>query len=135
MTNWNAVANAKDINESATLTQINALPDGLAVEVLVKGKADGKVASPGKQVKVNFIARLRDTGCIVGSNIGAAPHQFCLGYKKVLKGLNIGIEGMHVGEKRRLTIPPSLGHGSKAKPPILPDSWLVYEVELVDICE
>lgn len=50
MTNWNAVANAKDINESATLTQINALPDGLAVEVLVKGKADGKVASPGKQV-------------------------------------------------------------------------------------
>ncbi|XP_055805868.1 uncharacterized protein LOC129874587 isoform X2 [Solanum dulcamara] len=135
MENQLAVASSKDINESATSSQIHTLPDGLTVEVLVKGKADGEVASPGKLVKVHFIAKLRDTGCTVGSTIGAAPHQFCLGYEKVLKGLNIGIEGMHVGEKRRLTIPPSLGHGSKVKPPILPDSWLLYEVELVDICE
>lgn len=135
MENRSAVADSKDINESATSTQMHTLPDGLAIEVLVKGKSDGKVASPGKQVKINFIAKLRDTGCTVGSTIGAAPHQFRLGYEKVLKGLNIGIEGMHVGEKRRLTIPPSLGPGSKAKPPILPDTWLLYEVELVDICE
>ncbi|KAL3375859.1 hypothetical protein AABB24_002692 [Solanum stoloniferum] len=135
MENRSAVANAKDINESATSSQMHTLPDGLTVEVMVKGKVDGKVASPGKQIKIHFIAKLRDTGCTVGSTIGAAPHQFCLGYEKVLKGLNIGIEGMHVGEKRRLTIPPSLGPGSKAKPPIMPDSWLLYEVELVDICE
>ncbi|KAH0719088.1 hypothetical protein KY290_015761 [Solanum tuberosum] len=135
MENRSAVANAKDINESATSSQMHTLPDGLTVEVMVKGKVNGKVASPGKQIKIHFIAKLRDTGCTVGSTIGAAPHQFCLGYEKVLKGLNIGIEGMHVGEKRRLTIPPSLGPGSKAKPPIMPDSWLLYEVELVDICE
>ncbi|KAH0697961.1 hypothetical protein KY289_015443 [Solanum tuberosum] len=135
MENRSAVANAKDINESATSSQMHTLPDGLTVEVMVKGKVDGKVASPGKQIKIHFIAKLRDTGCTVGSTIGATPHQFCLGYEKVLKGLNIGIEGMHVGEKRRLTIPPSLGPGSKAKPPIMPDSWLLYEVELVDICE
>ncbi|KAL3344049.1 hypothetical protein AABB24_023470 [Solanum stoloniferum] len=135
MENQSAVANAKDINECATSSLIHTLLDGLTVEVMVKGKADGKVASPGKQIKIHFIAKLRDTGCTVGSTIGAAPHQFCLGYEKVLKGLNIGIEGMHVGEKRRLTIPPSLGPGRKAKPPIMPDSWLLYEVELVDICE
>ncbi|XP_027770860.1 uncharacterized protein LOC107008897 isoform X2 [Solanum pennellii] len=135
MENQSAVAYAKNNNESAKSSDIHTLSDGLTVEVMVKGKADGKVASLGKQIKIHFIAKLRDTGCIVGSTIGAAPHQFCLGYEKVLKGLNIGIEGMHVGEKRRLTIPPSLGPGRKAKPPIMPDSWLLYEVELVDICE
>ncbi|XP_015165521.1 uncharacterized protein [Solanum tuberosum] len=94
MENRSAVANAKDINESATSSQMHTLPDGLTVEVMVKGKVDGKVASPGKQIKIHFIAKLRDTGCTVGSTIGATPHQFCLGYEKVLKGLNIGIEAL-----------------------------------------
>uniref|UniRef100_M1B5N9 Transcription regulator n=1 Tax=Solanum tuberosum TaxID=4113 RepID=M1B5N9_SOLTU len=49
MENRSAVANAKDINESATSSQMHTLPDGLTVEVMVKGKVDGKVASPGKQ--------------------------------------------------------------------------------------
>ncbi|KAM3250036.1 putative protein isoform X1 [Capsicum annuum] len=125
------VPSSKEIKESAT-----SLPDGMTVEVLVKGKPDGKVASTGKQVEIYFDAKLRDTGCFIGSNIAAGtPHKFCLGHKKMLKGLNIGIEGMQVGEKRRLIIPPSLGPGSNAKPPILPDSWLQYDVELADICE
>ncbi|KAJ8546523.1 hypothetical protein K7X08_032400 [Anisodus acutangulus] len=47
-----AVASSKEINESATSFQIHTLPDGMTVEVLVKGKPDGKVASPGKQVTI-----------------------------------------------------------------------------------
>lgn len=129
-------ASSKEIDESATSSQIRTLADGMTVEVLVKGNPDGRVASPGNQVKIYFIAKLRDTECCVGSNsTDGTPHKIRIGDEKVLKGLSIGIEGMLVGEKRRLIIPPSLGHGCKAKPPILPDSWLQYDVELVDICE
>ncbi|MCD7469829.1 hypothetical protein HAX54_009132 [Datura stramonium] len=138
MENRSAVASSKEkkINESAISSQTRTLPDGMTVEVLVKGKPDGKVASLGKQVKVYYIAKLRDTGPIVCSNIDdSAPHKFCLGDEKIVKGLNIGLEGMHVGEKRRLTIPASMGPHCKDKPSILPDSWLQYDVELVDICE
>ncbi|CAN4123495.1 unnamed protein product [Withania somnifera] len=132
----NAAASSKEINESATSSQIHTFEDGMTVELLVNGNPDGKVASPGNQVKIYFIAKLRDTECCVGSNsTDGTPHKIRLGDEKVLKGLSIGIEGMRVGEKRRLTIPPSLGHGCKAKPPIRPDSWLQYDVELVDICE
>ncbi|XP_060195509.1 peptidyl-prolyl cis-trans isomerase FKBP43-like [Lycium barbarum] len=119
-----AVASFKEINESTT-----SFPDGMTVEVLVKGKPDGKVASPGKQVKIYFTFKLRDAEDFVASNIGGAPDILNLGYEKTCKGLSIGIEGMHVGEKRRLTIPPSLGREK------LPDSWIQYDVELVDICE
>ncbi|KAK4709734.1 hypothetical protein R3W88_004247 [Solanum pinnatisectum] len=104
MENRSTVAKSKDINESATSSQIHTLPDEQTVEVMVKGKADGKVASPGKQIKIHFITKLRDTGCTVGSTIGAAPHQFCLGlslYSRTqsLLGLNIGIEGKFRGLK------------------------------------
>ncbi|KAJ8550223.1 hypothetical protein K7X08_035709 [Anisodus acutangulus] len=159
----NAVASSEEINESSTSSQISSLQDGMTVEVLVKGKSYGKVALPGKKVTL-FENSDRDAAKIMLLN----DPFFCSGHKKVLKGLNIGIEGMHVGEKRRLTIPPSLGYtqiiaemlifklfvviptletflcshafcrcslGSKAEPPILPDSWLQYDVELVDICK
>ncbi|KAK4360272.1 hypothetical protein RND71_019224 [Anisodus tanguticus] len=131
----NAVASSEEINERSTSSQIRSLQDGMTVEVLVKGKSDGKVALPGKKVKIYFTAKLKETGLDVGSHVSGSPEKIRIGHKKVLKGLNIGIEGMHVGEKRRLTIPPSLGLGSKAEPPILPDSWLQYDVELVDICK
>ncbi|XP_019233076.1 PREDICTED: peptidyl-prolyl cis-trans isomerase FKBP43-like [Nicotiana attenuata] len=135
MENRSSLANPKEITESCKAPQILTLSNGVTFEVLVKGKQDGKVASTGKQVKIYFIAKLRGTGCVVGSNIGEAPHRFRLGDKNMVKGLNIGIEGMHVGEKRRLTVPPSLGFGKKARPPVPADSWLQYDIELVDICE
>ncbi|XP_060194301.1 uncharacterized protein LOC132623538 isoform X2 [Lycium barbarum] len=119
-----AFASFKEINESAT-----SLPDGMTVEVLVKGKPDGKVASPGKQVKIYFTLKVKDAEDFFASIIGGAPYILNLGYEKTCKGLSIGIEGMHVGEKRRLTIPPSWGLTQ------LPDSWIQYDVELVDICE
>ncbi|KAF3615479.1 hypothetical protein FXO37_35493 [Capsicum annuum] len=99
------VASSKEIKESAT-----SLPDGMTVEVLVKGKPDGKVASTGKQVEIYFDAKLRDTGCFIGSNIAAGtPHKFCL--------------GLSLLSHTHTALP-----GSNAKPPILPDSWLQFIV-------
>lgn len=46
------VPSSKEIKESAT-----SLPDGMTVEVLVKGKPDGKVASTGKQVHFENLDR------------------------------------------------------------------------------
>ncbi|XP_070052720.1 peptidyl-prolyl cis-trans isomerase FKBP43-like isoform X2 [Nicotiana tomentosiformis] len=110
MENQSSLATPKEITENATSPQVLTLSDGVTFEVLVKGKQDGKAASIGKQVKIYFIAKLRGTGCVVDSNIGEAPHKFRLGDKNMVKGLNIGIEGMHVGEKRRFIVPPSLGY-------------------------
>lgn len=41
---------------------------------------------------------------------------------------------MRIGDKRRLTIPPSMGYGAKGAPPQIPqNAWLVFDVELVDV--
>ncbi|KAL4610060.1 hypothetical protein ACB092_08G024900 [Castanea dentata] len=137
--------NAKDLNMNTSLlsvdkkaddksSQVWTLSNGLILEVLEMGKPDSKVASSGKKISVNYNGKLKNNGESVDSNDGDAPFKFRLGVGKVMEGWDIGINGMRVGEKRRLIIPPSLGYGSKGHGEnIPPDSWLVYDVELVRV--
>lgn len=110
------------------------LSNGLVIEELVtSNKPKGKVAAPGKKVKVEYVVKLKENGHVVDSN-GESPYKFRLGDKQVIEGLNVGLDGMRVGDKRRLTIPPSmrLGYiGTGENVP--PNSWLVYDVELCSV--
>ncbi|PIN21085.1 FKBP-type peptidyl-prolyl cis-trans isomerase [Handroanthus impetiginosus] len=120
--------------KEAKSLQIRSFPNGLVIEELVMGKPDGKKASPGKKVSVHYIGKLKKNGKIFDSNIGRAPFKFRLGIGQVIKGWDVGVNGMRIGDKRRLTIPPAMGYGAKGCPPAIPpNSWLVFDVELVDV--
>ncbi|XP_075672270.1 peptidyl-prolyl cis-trans isomerase FKBP43-like isoform X1 [Castanea sativa] len=137
--------NGKDENVNTSLlsvdkkaddksSQVWTLSNGLILEVLEMGKPDSKVAASGKKISINYNGKLKNNGESVGSNVGDAPFKFRLGAGKVMEGWDIGINGMRVGEKRRLIIPPSMGYGSKGHGEnVPPDSWLVYDVELVKV--
>lgn len=108
--------------------------NGLVIEELSMGKPDGKRASPGNRVSVYYIGKLKKNGEIFDSNIGKRPFKFRLGIGQVIKGWDVGIAGMRVGDKRRLTIPPAMGYGSKGAGGKIPgNAWLVFDVELVDV--
>nr|GMC55658.1 peptidyl-prolyl cis-trans isomerase FKBP43 [Ipomoea batatas] len=113
---------------------VRTLSNGLTIEDLSMGEADGKVATPGRKVKVYYSGMLRENGQVFDSNIGKTPYKFRLGDHQISDGWNIGLEGMRVGGKRRLTVPPSMGYGSQGGgESIPPNSWLVYEIQLVGI--
>ncbi|KAL8230200.1 hypothetical protein R6Q59_001422 [Mikania micrantha] len=98
------------------------------------GKPNGKRADPGKKISMRYIGKLKKNGKIFDSNIGKAPFKFRLGVGQVIAGWDVGVKGMRVGDKRRLTIPPAMGYGAKgAGSAIPPNSWLVFDVELVDV--
>ncbi|XP_042512634.1 peptidyl-prolyl cis-trans isomerase FKBP53 isoform X2 [Macadamia integrifolia] len=135
-----------DVNAKATLvktqendmdgkaSKVRTFPNGLVIEELAMGKPDGKRASPGKKVSVRYIGKLKKNGQIFDSNIGRAPFKFRLGVGEVIKGWDVGVNGMRVGDKRRLVIPPSMGYGSQgAGGKIPPNSWLTFDVELVNV--
>ncbi|KAM7266223.1 hypothetical protein ACFE04_004120 [Oxalis oulophora] len=119
--------------------------DNLVIEDLESGKPEGKVAVSGKKVYINYIGKFMENGQVFDSNVGNSPMKFRLGDESVLKGWNIGIDGMRVGGKRKLIIPPSLGyitnhlldcvydskevHDEK----VPPKSTVVFEIELVKV--
>ncbi|CAA2988896.1 peptidyl-prolyl cis-trans isomerase FKBP53 [Olea europaea subsp. europaea] len=134
LTDKNGSIVEKEEKQEAKSLQVRTYPNGLVIEEVAMGKPDGKRASLGKKVSVYYIGKLKKNGKIFDSNIGKAPFKFRLGIGQVIKGWDVGVNGMRIGDKRRLTIPPAMGYGAKgAGGTIPPNSWLVFDVELVDV--
>ena len=52
----------------------------------------------------------------------------------MIKGWDLGVKGMKVGGKRRLTIPPELGYGDQSAGSIItPGAKLVFEIDLLGV--
>src|SRR5262245_17395367 len=107
---------------------------GLQIEDLVVGT--GATAESGKSVSVNYTGWLNDEKRTKfdSSYDRGQPLEFVLGQGRVIKGWDEGVAGMKVGGKRRLTIPPDLGYGSRGAGGVIPpNATLIFEVELVDV--
>ncbi|XP_053288997.1 peptidyl-prolyl cis-trans isomerase FKBP14 [Pleuronectes platessa] len=61
------------------------------------------------------------------------PVWFTLGIKEVIKGWDKGLKDMCVGERRKLTVPPSLAYGKEGKGKIPSGSTLIFDIELMEI--
>lgn len=86
-------------------------------------------ARRGDTVRVKYEGRLHSDGTVFDSS---AAFTFELGAGEVIKGWDEGVDGMRVGEARRLTVPPKLGYGKRGSPPeIGPDATLVFDVTLL----
>lgn len=104
---------------------------GVTVEDLKVGR--GATATTGKVVSAHYTGRFPDGKKFDSSYDAGLPIDFQLGTGKVIKGWDLGIEGMRVGGKRKLTIPPELAYGARGGGPIPPNATLVFDVELVAV--
>ncbi len=103
-------------------------------------KKVGTGAQPkvGQTITVNYIGQLTD-GKIFDANTGPSakhkePFKTAIGVGQVIKGWDAGVQGMQVGGKRKLVIPPHLGYGARgAGRSIPPNATLHFDVELVAI--
>lgn len=105
----------------------------LIVEDEVVGTGD--VAVAGASVTVHYVGKLTDGKVFDASrNHGTQGFTFALGAGQVIKGWDMGVAGMKVGGKRKLTIPSELAYGNQAVGGVIPaNSTLVFEVELLKV--
>lgn len=108
------------------------MSNGLVIEDIKVG--EGKEVEKYNIVTVNYTGLLEDGTKFDSSlNPGRTPFRFTVGAKQVIKGWDEGLIGMKVGGKRKLTIPPELGYGSRDNGPIPANSTLIFEIDLLGI--
>ncbi len=108
-------------------------PTELVIDDVTLG--DGDEAAAGQQVTVHYVGVSWSTGEQFDASWDRMePFGFGLGAGQVIAGWDEGVQGMKVGGRRRLTIPPEMGYGAAgAGGVIAPNETLVFVVDLLGV--
>ena len=108
-------------------------PGDLEVTDLAEG--DGTEATAGKTVSVHYVGVAFSSGEQFDASYDrGSPLEFRLGVGQVISGWDTGVQGMKVGGRRKLVIPPHLGYGDRgAGASIKPGETLIFVVDLMDV--
>lgn len=108
-------------------------PDDLVIEDITVG--DGAEATKGTTVSVHYVGVTHAGGEEFDASYNRGePLQFPLGVGMVIAGWEQGIEGMKVGGRRKLTIPPHLAYGERGAGGVIgPNETLIFVCDLVAV--
>lgn len=106
-------------------------PDGLQYCITHKLKK-GVPVKKGEMVKVIYSSFVNDTVVIARSVNRETPYEFIAGNEDVLKGLDLAVMMMKVGERATFIIPPSLAYGAKKFGKLEANSSIKMEIEVID---
>ena len=108
-------------------------PAELLIDDLVVGEGDE--ATIGKRVIVHYVGVAWSNGREFDASWNRGDtFDFRLGAREVIEGWDRGVKGMKVGGRRRLTIPPDLGYGSRGAGGVIKGGeTLVFVVDLVGV--
>ncbi len=123
---------ADDTSTVAPSEETSADVTELVIEDLTVGT--GVEAKAGDTVSVHYTGWLTDGTKFDSSVDYGQPFEFVLGQGRVIEGWDVGVAGMKVGGKRKLTIPSDMGYGVQGYPPVIPgNATLVFDVELLSV--
>lgn len=128
----NQPVNNQPVSQENTNLNNYEMIQGMKVEILKQGA--GAQAKAGDTVTVNYVGTLENGTKFDSSIDRGTPFSFTLGTGSVIKGWDLGVLGMKIGEKRKLTIPPELGYGSAGAGGVIPpNATLIFEVDMLKI--
>ena len=108
-------------------------PADLVIVDVTEG--DGAEATSGSTVSVHYVGVAHSTGEEFDASYNrGTPLQFRIGVGQVIQGWDQGVEGMKVGGRRQLVIPPHLGYGDRGAGGVIkPGETLIFVVDLLDV--
>jgi FK506-binding nuclear protein len=122
--------------QAATSQSQNSTPGQRTIDgigITDKSVGSGTESRNGSRVRVHYVGKLKSNGKIFDAST-KKPFTFRLGAGEVIRGWDIGVQGMRVGGERTLVIPPEKAYGRHGAPPTIPgNAWLVFDVKLLDV--
>jgi peptidylprolyl isomerase len=96
-------------------------------------EGDGKEAVSGAQVSVHYVGVAYSTGEEFDASWNRGPAlMFRLGVGQVISGWDQGVQGMKVGGRRKLVIPPHMAYGDRGAGNVIkPGETLIFVVDLI----
>lgn len=100
-------------------------------DVIAEGA--GPACTPGQTVKVHYVGTLTDGKQFDSSRDRGQPFEFRLGAHQVIKGWDVAVSQMRVGDRWKVTIPWQLAYGARGSPPTIPPKAdLVFDIEVLE---
>ena len=107
-------------------------PEGL--EYYVETKGTGGAVQKGQNVSVHYTGWLLDGKKFDSSVDRGQPFSFVLGQGRVIKGWELGVAMMHIGDKWLLKLPPEIAYGARGAGGVIPpNATLIFEVEVLGV--
>lgn len=114
--------------------QSETLANGLKIEYVYTLEGCEPKSKNNDMLTMHYTGKLVDGTKFDSSHDREQPFTFQLGVGQVIKGWDLGLTKMCVGEKRRLTIPASLAYGDRGAGNVIPGgATLVFDVELLNV--
>ena len=121
------LAKHMDFFPDTTLLKYENGPEGLRYAIVKPG--EGEPARAGHRAIVHYTGWMVNGYKFDSSRDRGQPFAFELGAGNVIRGWELGVQGMLPGEKRILVVPPGLGYGSRGAGPIPGGATLIFAVE------
>ncbi len=108
-------------------------PSDLVITDLTVG--EGEEAKAGQTVTVHYVGVAHSTGEQFDASYDRGePLSFRLGVGQVIAGWDTGVQGMKVGGRRQLVIPPHLGYGDRGAGGVIkPGETLIFVCDLIAV--
>ena len=126
-----ALCNAQAQPEKLKQNKEFVTSEGIKLLLLKQGK--GKTLSKGDKVRLHYRGYLVDDREFDNSHERNQPFEFVLGMKQVIEGWDIALPYFKPGDSGRITIPPNLGYGDVEMPKIPAGSYLVFDIEVLEV--
>ncbi|MEX0935416.1 MAG: FKBP-type peptidyl-prolyl cis-trans isomerase [Gemmatimonadota bacterium] len=112
--------------------QMQGHPSGLYLHDEAAG--EGSEALSGSTVVVHYTGYLPDGTSFDSSRDRDQPFTAALGVGQVIPGWDLGLQGMRVGGRRTLVVPPDLAYGAQGAGGVIPpNAVLVFDVQLLAV--
>ena len=109
----------------------NITEDGGVKKKIIK-EGTGAEAVEGAEVSVNYVGRNKDNK--IFDQTKDTPFKFKIGSHQVIKGWEIGVKTMKIGEKSEFILSPEYAYGSQKVSDLIPEnSTLTFEIELLKV--